>query len=271
MGVLDNMVHLALRGSKLRSIEATLARNKFVNEDIGPIGKIATVDKFVISMPKVASTAIQRGFLKLGQDVIHAHNNPTTYDAFPNSDKLRDAGITLERLCQYRDEVNPDPMFFFFGYREPVSWYLSMASQFSLPLDEKLKENILTNISRERPWMKYKFRESQKVVESATGIRLLDGKFDHASGLSVIKRGKISVILYRFDRLHELSQYTRSNIEPRFELNLERINENSAYKAYCQSFRLYRDTLEKLYANPVFSFFYTAEEATRFVEKYAAD
>lgn len=181
---------------KYKTISRLLSENLFENKDIGPINDIASVNEFIISIPKCATSSLQRGFESIGHSVIHAHNNSTTYEAFVNGDLLRRAGIDLEALVGFRQSQSKHSIHFFVGYREPVSWYLSLAGHFGIPLTEELNRQIDSNLDHAYPWSKYKFSSTQNVVEKASGIHLFSKSFNHQSGYVVLNRLNVTVVLY---------------------------------------------------------------------------
>lgn len=246
-----------------------LRDTKFQNDDIGPINEIGAVDRFVISIPKCASTAIQRGFERIGHRVIHAHNNHTTYDAFANGDLLRKQSIGLETLIQIRRRLSAEPIHLFFGYREPVSWYLSLAGHFGMPLTEDLRINIAGHLRDTYPWSNYGFAESRQVIERASGLNLLSEAFDTHAGYSILKKGNLHVVLYRFDRMKELETYIRANVDARFEMSRERVNANPDYIDFVNRFRIPAATLRALHGDAIFSHFYDRDEAEQLFSRYA--
>ena len=253
---------------KFETARRLLKENKFENVDIGPINEIDTISKFVISIPKCGTTAIQRGFERIGHRVIHAHNNLTTYAAFANGDLLRREGIGLETLIGRRRHLNTEPIHFFFGYREPVSWYLSLAGQFSLPLNEALRAGIDCNLRDGYPWSRYRFAESKKLTERASGLKIFSTKFDIRTGYTVIRKKNIYLVLYRCDRMQDLEDYIQNNIDGKFQMKFERVNANPDYLEFVENFRLSAPTLEALYGGKIFSHFYDSRETAQLVSNY---
>jgi hypothetical protein len=251
-------------------VSRVLSENLFENKDVGPINEIGTVSKFVISIPKCATTALQRGFERIGHPVIHAHNNTTTYEAFANGDLLRRARIDLETLVRFRRNQSKEPIHFFFGYREPVSWYLSLAGHFGMALTENLSREIDRNIRYAYPWNKYEFRDTQKIVERASGIRLFTGSFDNHAGYTVLRRRNIHVILYRADRMRDVEGYIKENIDYRFEMSDDRVNLDPSYMGFIERFRLPAQTLLNIYSSNIFAYFYDRSEAAQLIAKYVS-
>ena len=250
------------------ALRALLRDNSFDNRDIGKIDEIDSIDIFVISIPKCATTAIQHGFQMVGRPVLHAHNNLSFFQAFANGGRLVEARLTLERLCALRRRASRRPIYFFFGYREPVSWYLSLAAHFKVPFNENLRLGIADKLQRATPWMHYTFAESRRIVEEVSNIELMKKPFDRYAGYAVLRKGAVTVILYRFDRLDSLGAYVRSHIEPRFEVTAQRVNESPHYKHYRNTFRLPRATLETLYADSALNYFYGPEERATMIAGY---
>lgn len=258
------------KATSYQRIDYVLRRHKFENPYIGPINDVASTDFFVISLPKTATTSIQRSLEARGHRVIHAHNTSTTYDAFvANGKVLRRAGITLESLVQYRLAARPDPIYMFFGYRDPVTWYLSLAGHFGLDLNQDLKRNIVRNLEWAHPWNDYKFETTKEIVEAVAGVSLLDEDFDSSRGYSVIRSGQINVVLYRFDKVKHVADYVSGVLKSPFSINSERVNADGAYKKYVDEFKLPSRVLESLYDNDVMSFFYSKRDVESLLARFA--
>ncbi len=252
---------------------AVLARrvfreNVFVNVDIGPLNDALDVDCFVISIPKSGTTALQRGLERQGRRVIHAHNNETTYEAFSNGSILRANGLGLGTVLKARLLAKSQPLHLFFGYREPVSWYLSMAGHFSLPLDASLCDNIVENVETRHPWTAYRIDDTASIVREATGMDVLQRDFDHDLGYSLVKKDGVNLICYRFDRLERVRDYIVENVDEGFALTRERVNDDPAYIAYKTSFSPPKDALERLYDDRWFQHFYTPTERDALIHAY---
>jgi hypothetical protein len=105
-----------------------------------------------------------------------------------------------------------------------VSWYLSLAGHFGIPLAEDLNRDIDSNLHYVYPWSEYQFSSTQNVVEQASGIQLFSETFNHKVGYTILNRLNVNVVLYRFDRLAELESYIQENIDDRFIMKNERAN-----------------------------------------------
>lgn len=222
----------------------------------------------MISIPKCGTTALQKGFERIGHSTIHVHNNFTTYEAFINGDMLRRAGIGVETLVMFRRYLSAEPIHIFCGYREPVSWYLSLAGHFGMPFTEDLREKIVGNLRYEYPWNRYKFGDTRRVVEYAAGVKLFAENFDASAGYTILRNGNIHVVLYRLDRMGELENYIKENIDNRFEMKMERVNRDDSYVDFVKRFRLPVETLMTLFSCKVFSYFYDQAESAQLVSKY---
>ena len=259
---------MSLSHAEAERIRRILAENHFHNLDIGSFNDVENVDIFVISMPKTGTTSLQFGFEGIGRKVIHAHNNPTTYAAFSNGDVLEKSGIGLEEVAGLR-VLNPDrPVYFFFGVREEVGWYLSMAGQFRVKLNDQLRDGIVENISGVYPWSRYRFEESLAVVEKLTGISLFAQSFDADKGYSVVTRGHINLVLYRADRMLALESFIRARVDDGFRMKRERTNDDPEYIEYVSRFRLDEATLKSVYDNEVHRFFFTEADTSRLMTRY---
>lgn len=257
-----------LRHIKLSTL---LRRARFENADIGPVNALDEIDIFVISPPKCGTTALQRGFERLNRKVLHAHNDPTTYEALSNGNILRDEGITLGTMIRYRRALGRGPLHIFCGYRDPVSWYLSLAGHFSQPLDDALRNGLAQQISQAAPWVLYRFEDTRAAIEAGVGFDILQEPVDVERGYSLIRRGNVTVVLYRFDQLDNVADYIRQNIDPAFTLTRERVNQDEAYTQYVANFRLRRDVCESLFHGPIFSHFFSEDDRLRLIEKYSDD
>jgi len=260
----------ALTASLDKRIAHILSAHTFINSDIGEINKIEEINSVVISIPKCGSTAIQRGLERTGHRVLHAHNNPTTYDAFKNGNVLQENGITLEALLQYRLRISTHPLFFFFGYREPVSWYLSLAGNFRLALNKALATNIIYNIHNKHPWCNYPFDWSRSVVKMASGIDPLEMPYDSHRGITINRKNGISVVVYRMDRMDPVEGFIQTNISRDFKMTRERVNSSPDYVRYVNEFKLDESAIRILYADKIFSFFYNEAERDALISKYAS-
>ncbi|WP_155801843.1 hypothetical protein [Magnetospirillum molischianum] len=254
-----------------RDLSTILRDVKFENPDVGPINALDEIDIFVISPPKCGTTALQRGFERLGRKVLHAHNDPTTYEAFPNGNILRDAGITLDVMFRYRRALGRGPLHIFCGYRDPVGWYLSLAGQFSLPLNDALRDELVRNISQVAPWVRYSFEETRAAIEAAVGFDILTEPVDLERGYSLMRQGDVTVVLYRFDRLDSLADYIRQTIDPAFTLTRERANLDETYRHYTENFRLPRKVCESIFQGSIFSHFFSEDDRLRLIEKYSGN
>jgi hypothetical protein len=241
----------------------------FVNPDVGPLNEALDVDCFVLSIPKCGTTAIQRGLERLGRKVIHAHTNVSTYVAFPNGDELRNNGLGMETILKARLSANSRPVHIFFGYREPVSWYLSLAAFFGLSLDAPLRDNIIQNIEGLYPWTNYRIDDIAWILREATGINILEQSFDHARGYSVFRKSRSRLITYRFDRLDSVRDYIVENLDKNFVLTRERVNHDPAYDAYKGVFLPPAEALERLYRDRWFQHFYTQSERNAWIKTHS--
>ena len=260
--------NFAADDTSFRNLRELLANTQFENPDIGAINNLEEIDVFVISPPKCGTTALQRGFERLGRKVLHAHNNPTTYAAFPNGELLRQCGVDLATMIRYRRSLKRGPIHVFCGYRDPVGWYLSVAGHFSLPLDGALRNQITRHISDAYPWNRYGFDETRAVIERGVGFDILGEPFDYVRGYRVVSRDNAKVILYRYDRIENLASYIRQEIDSSFSLTRERVNDDKLYLEYLENFWLSRDECDDLFGGPLFSYFFSKDDRSRLIEKY---
>jgi tetratricopeptide (TPR) repeat protein len=253
----------------LEQLKHLLAAVPFQNPDIGPLNNVAEVDCFVLSMPKCGTSALQRGLEGAGRKVIHTHTDPSTCAAYPNGWILKDGNFGIEQFLRLRLQEKADPIHIFFGYREPVSWYLSIAGQFHLPLTYKLRQEIPDKLEYAFPWNYYRIGDTAYSIRRATGIDPGKQQFDGKAGYSVIRDGRVNLVLFRFDRLASVADYIVQNVEKDFVLRHERVNENARYIAYRKSFTLPETTLRQLYADKWCRMFYSDEERDELVRKYS--
>lgn len=246
------------------------AEASFLNPDIGPLNEALDIDLFVISIPKCGTTAIQRGLERLGRKVIHAHTNRSTYAAFANGDILRSNGLGMETILQARLAANARPLHIFFGYREPVSWYLSLAGQFSLPSDRVSKTGISERIRTEHPWNEYLIEDISRMIARSVGIDILGHVFDHRAGFSLLRNKNASVFVYRFDKITKVRDYIVDYLDSGFVLTRERVNEDVRYLTHKASFFLSSEELEQVYNDRWFQHFYTSLERSLLIDSYSS-
>jgi tetratricopeptide (TPR) repeat protein len=253
----------------LEQLKHLLAAVPFQNPDIGPLNDLADVDCFVLSMPKCGTSALQRGLESAGRKVIHTHTDPSTCAAYPNGWILKDGNFGIEQFLRLRLQEKTDPIHIFFGYREPVSWYLSIVGQFHLPLTYKLRQEIPDKLKYAFPWNYYRIGDTAYSIRRATGIDPGKQQFDGTAGFSVIREGRVNLVLFRFDRLANVADYITRHVEKDFVLRYERVNEDARYIAYRKSFTLPETTLRALYADKWCRMFYSDAERDELVRKYS--
>lgn len=251
------------------TVEEVLRKSSFKNPDVGPINAWLDTDYFIICIPKCGTTAIQRGLERLAHNVIHAHTNISTWEAFKNGHILRGASIGMENILAARLAASSRPVHIFFGYREPVSWYLSLAGHFGLELDTGISENIIPNIYSAHPWEKYNIDDISLIIREATGVDILACEFDHEQGLTHIVKDNINLVCYRFDKMKRVENYIVCNVDKRFVLTRERVNENPAYASYKESFKAPQHALDHIDCDRWFRHFYTAAERVALLDTYA--
>ena len=260
-----------IEGNDIDHLRLLLRNNKFHNPDVGPLNNIAEIDYFVLSMPKCGTTALQRGFETAGHKVIHAHTDQSTFDAFPNGYHLKNASCGMDKFLRLRcQEESKNPVYIFFGYREPVSWYLSMAYHFNIPLNDGLRALTVDRIHCKYPWNHYLISDIADTIGKGVDIYPGQYPFDQKAGYSVISARNVNLVLYRFDRLNMLANYIIRCVEKNFILRQERVTSDPRYIAYGQSFTVPRPILEELYADEYFRKFYNDHEKAELIDKYSS-
>lgn len=244
----------------LRNVRGLLGAAQFQNVDVGPLNDALAVDNFVVSIPKCGTSAIQRGLDRIGRPVIHVHTDMSTFAAFPNGNLLRNNDLGMANIIRARIAAKPERLNIFFGYRDPVSWYLSVAGHFGLALDDHLRDSTIRNMEFHYPWCNYRIDEIAAIVRGALGINVLDFPFDAEAGLSRIVTPAADVVLYRFDRLDAVRDHIVRHIDERFALRGERVNEDPAYVAYRDAFKLPLPDLLHIDQDRWFRHFYTPSE-----------
>jgi hypothetical protein len=259
-----------LRGTHaLRRVRRVLGAVEFSCVDIGPLNDALDVDCFVVSPPKCGTTTLQRGLDRAGQKVIHCHTDVSTFAAFPNGEVLRENRLGMATILRARVAAKPKRrVYIFFGYREPVSWYLSLAGEFRLPLDSALKDGILPNIHSSYPWNLYATDEINDLIADGVGLSPWDQTFDPKKGYAVSSNARATLITYRIDHLEAVAQYIRAEIAPGFVDRFERQNIDPAYNAYASNLVLPRQTLETLYDDRWFRRFYSDAERAALIAAY---
>jgi hypothetical protein len=252
----------------LSAAAATLRDIRFTNPDVGPLNDLLGIDHFIISIPKCGTTAIQRGLERAGKPVIHTHTDASLFFAFPNGDELRNRGLGMANLLRARLAARPDPVHIYFGYREPVDWYLSVAGHFRLPYDQRLSDQIIPNLEFMYPWTNYRIDEIARIIEDATGVRLLSRVFDHEEVFTHIRLGHVNIVLYRFDRMDGVERYVAECVGAPFGFTQERVNAAPEYLASRETFSPSPAALERLYRDRWFRHFYRNDEAQRLAQHY---
>jgi hypothetical protein len=263
------MIEFLRRQRTLKRVRQVLDAVQFSNVDIGPLNDALDVDCFVVSPPKCGTTTLQRGLDRANRKVIHCHTDGSTFGAFPNGQVLRDNGLGMATILKARIAAKPKQrLHVFFGYREPVSWYLSLAGQFQLPLDSELKDGIATKICSAHPWNFYAIDEISNLIAEGVGLSPWDQTFDPRIGYAVSSNAQASLITYRMDRLDAVAGYIRSHIAPDFVLRHERQNADPLYKIYVNNLSVPRETLEQLYEDRWFRRFFSDAERAALIAAY---
>ncbi|ADL02598.1 hypothetical protein [Brevundimonas subvibrioides] len=241
-------------------VRAILRDNLFENPDVGDLNAAMETDVWVVSIPKCSTTSIQYGLQRLGHRVIHAHTNPSTHEAFANGHVLADAGIGIEDILKARLETSSRRLHFFFGYREPVAWWVSLAGQFALDYEAIAANHPHEMSGQTHPWNKYSIEDMELIARKAFGVDLRAEPFDHERGLRVIEQDGFTIVLYRADRMEAVEGYIQAEIAPRFEMSRDRVNLDPRYLAFKDGFTPSADVVARLYEDPWFRYFFTAVE-----------
>jgi hypothetical protein len=176
----------------------------------------------------------------------------------------------MAAILQARLAANNRPLHIFFGYREPVSWYLSLAGQFNLSLQLISKENISERIQRHHPWSNYRIDDVAEIFTKSFGINILDHQFDPQTAIGLLNSERATVVVYRFDKLDRVRDYIVENIDDRFVLTRERVNESAQYITDKANFFLPTEEIERVYADHWFRHFYTPLERDLLIESYTS-
>lgn len=247
-------------------VRKVLAENAFINPDVGDINAAQNTDYWIISLPKCATTSIQRGLERTGRRVIHIHTNSSLHGAYPNGNVLQDAGIGVEDLVRARLASSGKKVHCFFGYREPLSWWVSLAGQFSLDY-ASLAEDA-DGLSRHgHPWDKYAIEDMAEIVYKGFGVDISGQPFDSDRGVSVREYGNFNLILYRFDRMDAVEDYIRTEIDDRFVMEHDRVNIDENYLTFKTTFKPSSDALRKLYDDPWCRYFYAPAEIEKLLSE----
>ncbi|MEZ5003165.1 MAG: putative capsular polysaccharide synthesis family protein [Chitinophagales bacterium] len=248
-----------------------ISNYEFIHKDIGTLNKIVDTNYFVISMPKCGTTSLKKGFINLNENVIHTHTNETGYKSLSNGQLLRKNQLGMDSFIQYRLKKNTAPIYIFSGYREPISWYISLSQQFKIELTDSLKENIIYNLKEKSPWKNYLPDEQFRLIEKCAGIKLEDHVFDKEKGFYHIKNGKLNLLLYRIDALSELEKYISENILPGYKLVTGRVNDNSLYVNFKRNFKLSPLQIDEVYNFPYLNYFYKNSAIDALKAKFIQD
>ena len=131
---------------KIVSIDILLRLFTFTHSDIGCLNKIKEIDWFIISIPKCGTTSLAQGLRKFNKHLIQTHTNEKTYRALTNGHLLRAKKVGMEDFIRYRLKKIPKEIFVCSGFRESISWYLSLAYHRNIPLDNNLRKFIVDNM-----------------------------------------------------------------------------------------------------------------------------
>jgi hypothetical protein len=237
----------------MTEFEKILDEKLFYQDDIGNLNKILDTNIFVISLPKCGTTSIREGFKNLNFRVIHCHINSSTFNNISNGDILKENNWGMEHFVKYRLESKPDEITIFSGFRDPVTWYMSMAFFCNnIPQDS---HNFLKNLYSEPPWSTYNFREHFDLIKNITGINIFEYEFDRESGFLILKKDRINLIIYRFDKLKSLETYIKT-LFPDFNLPLCRFTIDPRYKEFKNNFKVSIPDFEKLDNDPYTKYFF---------------
>lgn len=262
-----------------------LATHRFFHPDIGDLNALASTNLFVISIPKCGTTSIQMGLQAAGHRVVHAHVDDSTFRNISNGDLLRSRGWGMATFIRHRlaasrgwkavwseclencsrflgcPPARPGTrVTIFSGFREPISWYLSLAFYYGLRSLPGLQDEFLENFSQRPPWATYSFSNTFQLLKDCTGIDVLRHPFPAADGLLAIRKRHVTLVLYRLDRLDAVEQYITRNIDPHFRLSACRINESAEYRARIEDFILSDETIASLWQDRYVQHFFTAAE-----------
>lgn len=245
-----------------------LKRVAFVHEDIGDLSKLHETDYFIISMPKCGTTSLRLGFQALNKNIIQTHIDDTMFDSLSNGYILRRRNFRLKNLIDYRLRTKQGDIYIFSGYRDPISWYLSLANQFSLSLNGDLKNNLLRNLKEHFPWKQHSAKVEFELLETIVGVKLFDMPFDKVRGIRVQKVGRVTWVVYRLDKLNELENYIRTFINKDFTLINGRVDETDEYLHYKRNFKLSSDIINSIFADEYPKYFFADEQITELKVKY---
>lgn len=255
------------KSHRLRSLQKLLSEHRLRHDDIGDLSSIEKTDHFIISMPKVATTTIQRGLEQLGRKALHAHTDQSTWAAFEDHYVMRNSGIDLRSLIELRKRSNSRRLYFYFGYREPVSWFLSLGAFGQVSLDDSLITHFEDKFFRQEPWCKYTTGEPRFIIADATGLDPI--VIPNGSPFAVQHKKRCTVISYRLDHFDKVSAFIMQNVDARFVNSPHRVNDSTDYAAYRSKFRLPEEKLRRLYDTEVHRAFYTARETEKLIAKWS--
>lgn len=234
--------------------EECLKKYSFEQQDIGNLNDVLDTNYFVISIPKCGTTSITDGLRKIGHKVIHAHVNCNTYHNMKHGFVLRDHNWGLEHFV-WRRLKKSNKITMFSGFRDPISWYLSLYFHHTSNIIPSLQENFYNNLYNEYPWSYYSFGEHFNLIKTCTGIDILEHDFDKENGILVIENDMVKLVLYRLDKIVNLEKYISTNV-PGFSLTRGRINKHDIYKNYVNNFRINQSDVSNLKKDPYVRFFF---------------
>ncbi len=241
---------------------------RFENEDIGKINSIGNIQYLIISMPKCGTTTIKQGFERVKHDVIHTHTDETCYTSLSNGDILKAKRVGLKQLIEYRLKRNSEKVVIFSGYRDTISWYLSMANQFDIDLDKTLENDIVNNLRLVRPWQNHSPFIQFSIIHDITGINIFDFHFDKEKGFGVIEKENIILVIYKIEGLKNLENYIRERFIRDYALVEGRVASDIQYKRFINGFKVNSTELDEIINNKFMKYFYSEKQILHIKNKY---
>jgi hypothetical protein len=239
----------------MMTFEESLKTYEYQQEDIGNLSEIPNTDIFVLSLPKCGTTSIADGFRNLGIKAIHAHTNESTWHYVTNGHILRENGWGMEHFIQHRLRTNPKEITIYTGFRDPISWYLSLMTHYTEILTLELQQNFICNLYNAEPWSSFSYVKQFKLIETCTGINILEHEFDQKNGLTVIKGSGFQLVLFRLDKINNLEAHIKKTT-PEFCLANKRINTSDGYARIKSLFKVSPSDMDMLKADPYVKFFF---------------
>lgn len=115
----------------------------------------------------------------------------------------------------------------------------------------------------------------EQEIHAAFGFDLRAHQFDHTRGYSILSKGNIRLLLFRYESAPSAIENGLTQLFPEIDVALPIVNRGqdkqteAVYNALKRNFRLPRSTLEAIYAHPDVRAYYSAGEIDAAIDRWA--